>query len=308
MRLKQIVLSSNRDDVISSSGLLTIGEILDWGMKELAGLGSTEARSSAEKLLETLLGLDRSGLYLQSDRYPREDRVRRYQTWIGRRKQREPFAYITGKATFWNEVLKVAPGCLIPRQETEALVEAFIENAGFKPNDAFSFLDLGSGSGAIGIALLRHFLNAKATFSDISEEALEMARVNLRRYELVERAEVVCSDLFEKFREASEISEIRRWDAIVSNPPYLSRTDLENVEPEILFEPALALEGGEDGLDLYRRMAAHARQFLVAGSPLFLEVGIQQAEPVRRILEENNCHSIQISKDAMGIDRVLLAR
>ncbi len=192
-----------------------INSLLEWGRRELAGLGPEESKASAERLLEEVLGFERTFLYLKAGERVSKKRAGVYCRLILKRKTRVPAAYLLQKAYFWNEVLEVRSSCLIPRPETEILVETFIRHSGIQKQSSFIFLDLGTGTGAIGIALLRHFPRACGTFSDISRSALRVTKRNLKHYRLLSRAEIVCSDLFEKF-----LKKKRRWDAVLSNPPY----------------------------------------------------------------------------------------
>lgn len=292
----------------TQSQSFTLAKILEWGKKELEFLGSAEAAEEAEKLLEEIVDSPRSTLYLEAERQIPAKDLRQYQEWIQCRKKRIPLAYILGKAYFWEESLEVGPGCLIPRPETEVLVERFIEVSGFSKENRFHFLDAGCGSGAIGIALLRYFQNARATFLDSSENALQFTRRNLARYSLGDRAEVVHSDLFEAVRSAAGENP-RKWDAMISNPPYLSKEDWENLAPEILFEPREALDGGRDGLAFYDRILSEATEFLNPGGRLALEVGKGQAACVRVKMQKSNFfREIQIFKDYNNIERVVLGR
>lgn len=280
-----------------------IGELLRWGLRELKHLGHAEARASAERLLEEISGLDRFHLYLDVKRTVPKKNLRTYRAWIRRRKRRVPVAYIVGKVAFWNEALEIKPGCLIPRPETEILVERFIEESGFEKQGIFSFLDLGSGSGAIGIAILRHYPNARGTFSDKSKKALAVTEKNLVRYDLLNRSEVVQSDLFEAFQEKRR----EKWNVIFTNPPYVATADLKKLEPEVLREPRLALDGGSDGLDVCRKIFRRAPEFLNPGGLLLMEFGKGQA---KKIVSESSKYfnDTKIFKDHAGISRTLLAR
>ena len=279
---------------------LTLGGLLLWGRKALGALGRAEASSSAERILSGITGHSRTVLYLESKSKASGLLVRRFQSLIKRRKNREPVAYLLGKAHFWEETLAVGEGCLIPRPETETLVEKFIRESGFKKGDVFPLLDLGSGSGAIGIALLRIFPNATATFSDISEQALKVTRQNIRSYELQRRSEIVLSNLFKGLQG-------RKWRAILSNPPYFSGADWRNVQPEILKEPRRALDGGRDGLDFYRRIAREAPLHLEAGGWLAMECGMGQARKITAWFERDFT-GLKVFCDDAGIERVLIAR
>lgn len=286
----------------------TLGDLLSWGKEELASLGPHESQICAERLLAELSGLNRSELYLEAHQAIREktfpgaamNLFEKFGEFIAKRKARVPVAYILGKASFWNEILEVGPGCLIPRPETEMLIEHFLSNSGFGKQDPFSFLDLGAGTGAIGIAVLRHFTNAKVTFSDISEEALKMTQKNITGYGLAERSSVVLSDLFDSFGGC-------KWNAILSNPPYLAESDWENAQPEILFEPRVSLDGGTDGLDFYRSIIQEAPNHLETGGMIALEVGMGQAEKICGLLSKQPFKNISVHKDLAGIDRVVMA-
>jgi release factor glutamine methyltransferase len=277
----------------------TLHEALAWGQSQLKVLGKTEARASAERLLEEVLGCDRMRLYMDAHRPIPAKALGQFKRLIASRSRRIPLDYLFGRCHFWNEVLEVGPGCLIPRPSTEVLVERFIENAGFKKEDRFSFLDLGCGSGAIGLSLLRHFPNAKAVFSDMSPKALEITRRNLRRYGLLKRARLVRSNLFAAFKK-------ERWDAVISNPPYLSANDLKVAQPEILKEPRLALDGGKDGYFFYRRILQEAPQFLNSRGILVLEMGKGQARKLKRWCS-GAFRKAAIYKDYAKIDRILIA-
>jgi release factor glutamine methyltransferase len=280
-----------------------IGELLRWGSRELKHLGYAEARASAERLLEEISGLDRFHLYLDVKRIVPKKNLRTYRAWIRRRKRRVPVAYIVKKVAFWNETLEVKPGCLIPRPETEVLVERFMEKSGFEKQRKFSFLDLGSGSGAIGIAILRHYPNARGTFSDKSKKALAVTRKNLIRYALLNRSTTVLSDLFKAFQK----KRYEKWDVIFTNPPYIAKKDLKNLQPEVLREPRLALDGGKDGLETCRKIFRQGPEYLNPGGLLLMEFGKGQA---KKIAKESSKYfkDTEIFKDHAGIARTLLAR
>ena len=283
---------------------LEIGKILEWSRRELASLGAEEAGASAERLLEEVLGLERAFLYLNAGEGISKKKAEDYRRLILKRKARVPVAYLLRKAYFWNEVLEMRPGCLIPRPETEILVDAFIRHSGFQKQNRFSFLDLGSGSGAIGIALLRHFPKARGTFSDISRKALEVTRLNLKKYKLLNRAEIIGSDLFEKFGKSAG----SKWAAILSNPPYVAQRDLPGLEPELKREPALALDGGKDGFLFYRKIIRQAKRFLVPEGWLVLEMGAGQSAKISSLISQNGFTGKKIFKDYSGIPRVMMAR
>ena len=281
-----------------------IASVLEWSRRELANLGKEEAGASAERLLEEVLGQERTFLYLNAGAGVSKKKAADYRRLILKRKARVPVAYLLRKAYFWNEVLEVRPGCLIPRPETEILVDAFIRHSGFQKQSRFSFLDLGSGSGAIGIAILRYFSKARGTFSDISPKALEVTRLNLKKYKLLGRAEIVRSDLFKKFGKSAG----SKWAAILSNPPYVAQSDLPGLEPELKLEPALALDGGKDGLSFYRKIIRQAGRFLAPEGWLVLEMGAGQSAKIASLISQNRFSGQKFFKDYSGIPRVMMAR
>lgn len=280
---------------------MTLAELLSWGKNELSELDSEEAQASAEVLLSEVLSLPRASLYLESRQSVCEDDARKYREWIAGRKKRIPTAYLTGTAHFWNETLSVNSGCLVPRPETETLVKAFIDCSGFSQNNSFSFADLGTGSGAIGIALLREFPQARCSFLDISEKALAVTAGNVERYGLSSRARLLKTDLFEACRG-------EQWDAVVSNPPYFDRKDWSEVEPEVLHEPRQALDGGIDGLLFYRRIAENVARYLKPSGCVFVEVGRGQSIPVKDIFISHGLGRLKTFKDDLDIERVVMAR
>lgn len=279
----------------------TLSELLEWGKKELSFLGSDEGDASAEVLLSEVLNLSRASLYLEARQSVSDGHVRKYQDWVAGRKQRIPTAYLTGTAHFWNETLSVDSGCLVPRPETETLIKAFIDCSGFSQNNSFSFADLGSGSGAIGIALLRSFPNAHGTFLDISDKALAVTSRNLERYGLLRRAQMIKTDLFQNCAGLS-------WNAIISNPPYFNQQDWTAVEPEVLKEPREALDGGSDGLLFYRRIAEESVKFLKQSGFILAEFGKGQAAQVEAIFRGRFSGGIHIFKDDLNIERAVMAR
>lgn len=300
------------------SGLL---ELIAWGRKELLRAGIDEAQEECERILMKLLGCKRSGLYLGKHELVASGVRDQFLTILEKRIQRKPLAYLLNEADFWKETLYVDERCLIPRPETEILVEQVLkvvcEDGASRPRERggpiggstgesaekeFSFLDIGTGSGAIAIAILRELKNARATLLDISKEALEVARKNLERYALEERANLFLGNLFEPF------SNGEKWDLIVSNPPYLSKEDWKEVQEELNFEPRMALDGGEDGLDFYRKIVGSAKEHLTLGGALILEVGQGQADMVSTWLHEAGYDNIQRFNDPLRVQRVIMAQ
>ncbi len=282
---------------------LTVSGLLAWAKDTLALLGPEEAKASSERLLEEVLEVERTALFMRADQKVSAARAKRYRQLIRQRKKRIPVAYLLGKAYFWDEVLEVDASCLIPRPETEILVDSFIRFSGFKKENRFTFLDLGCGSGAIGIAILRSFPKAVATFSDISAAALKVTKRNLKRYKLLERAETVRSDCFGAWQKKP-----KKWNAVISNPPYVADEDFHTLEPELGYEPETALKGGAGGLDFYRKISAEAKNFLNPDGLLCFEMGAGQAGAIKKFVLREGYESPRVFKDYLNIDRVMMAR
>lgn len=277
---------------MKSSGTTKNFGALEKAKKELAGAGIENAEREAEWILEKVSKCFSSPAHFNNEKF-----------WeiIEERKKRKPLAYLLGDAPFWNETLDVDSGCLVPRPETEILVEKVINISKKKFGDCFSFLDMGTGSGAIATAILNSCLKSNGVLADISKEALGCASQNIKKYRLEDRAKLVQTDLFRAFLEREA------WDVILVNPPYLSKSDWEKKEPELNYEPSISLFGGSDGLDFYRRIIPEARGRLREKGILVFEVGLGQAGKVCKWLEETEYANIQIIKDYNRIDRVVMA-
>ncbi|MBN1689358.1 MAG: peptide chain release factor N(5)-glutamine methyltransferase [Candidatus Omnitrophica bacterium] len=299
-------LNTRKLGPIYSLGKVEVSRLLQWGRRELRDLGEEEARASAERLLEEILQINRSAVYLDLAKEVTQDQAKEFSRLVILRKERMPLAYLVKRAYFRDEVVEVGPGCLIPRPETELLIENFLKEDQDVLTRDFEFLDLGTGSGALGISLLRVLPRARGTLSDISPEALEYAESNLKRYKLEERSRIILSDLFECFKRQKAVP---KWDAIFCNAPYLSAKDLREAQPEICFEPRVALDGGEDGLDFYRRLFRECANFLKCHGALILEIGSTQRERLTLMIRELNLFSsVHSYQDLAGLDRVIIAR
>jgi len=246
--------------------------------------------------------------------------LERFHRLLDRRLHREPIAYILGEKEFWSLPLKVTPAVLIPRPETEVLVEAilgwlrrewpvaggrWLANGGDLHRSPV-VVDVGTGSGAIALALAVELPYARVYASDLSEEALGVARENAETLELDGRIVFLQGDLFEPlFRLGLE----GKVDVIASNPPYIPSGELPRLQPELRYEPRMALDGGPDGLTLHQRIVAEASCFLKPGGLLALEIGADQAGSVIGLLEERGGYeAVEVVKDYAGHDRVVLAR
>jgi release factor glutamine methyltransferase len=236
-----------------------------------------------------------SGLSLDADQKKRFDEA------LKKRRDGLPVQYITGKTEFYGLPIMVGPGVFIPRPETEILVEAAIKKSGALATGApehqstsLKILDLCTGSGCIAIVLAKHINCAKIIATDISGEALEIARQNALLNNVAEKIDFRQADLF------SGIDE--RFDIITCNPPYIKRDDIKNLPQEVSYEPQIALDAGQDGLDFYRMVARQASGFLKPDGILALELGDGQAETVRDMFGSN----VNTIKDLNGIERVLI--
>jgi release factor glutamine methyltransferase len=270
--------------------------------------GIEDAGREAEIIISHCLGTDRTVLYRDNPEI-REEEIERIDELLKRRSKREPLQYILGYVDFYGLKIKVGKGVLIPRPETELLAEEAIKAVKREALSVMRILDLCTGSGCLALALAREFLDAKVYGTDTSENAIRYAKEN---------AELTCinnvtfleGNLFDPIAEliACHPSPVT-FDLIVSNPPYIKRDDIKNLQPEVKdWEPVEALAGGEDGLDYYRAIIPEARGYLKEGGYLILEIGAGQSREVRRIAEEAGFINISLIKDYAGIERIFVAR
>ncbi len=272
----------------------TVLKVLKWTSSYLAERGIDHGRLDAELLLADLLQLDRVGLYLNFDRPLTADELGRYHDRVGRRARREPLQYILGRAEFWSLPFRVGPAVLVPRPDTEVLVEEALARA----TPAARILDVGTGSGAIAVSLAHELPLARLTAVDISAAALAVAEQNARDNGVAERIEFVRADLH-------ALPE-GRFDLVVANPPYISAGELPGLMPEVRdYEPQLALHGGADGLDAYRALSRQAPRLLAAGGWLLFEVGAGQAAAVRALLAATGLEEGFTRDDYAGLPRVV---
>jgi len=263
------------------------------------------ARLDAEVLLGHVLGRDRAWLLAHNQDEIDAQSLRMYERAIDRRAVREPLQYITGKQEFWGLPFKVTPDVLIPRPETEFVVEAALKAVSMAP--APIIIDLCTGSGCIAISLAKELQNAQVFATDRSEPALDIAQENARRNEVAGRIRFLVGDLFAPIR---ELDLQGRVDVIATNPPYIPANDLAGLQPEVRdFEPEMALIAGPIGTEIGAAILQQAPVFLKKGGALIMEMGIGQAEAYSAILRDTgNYRTPEIVKDLAGIDRVLVAR
>lgn len=265
----------------------------------LLGAGVEAARREAWLLLAHVLGDDANALALIPDCPVAPDRAAAFQILVGRRAAREPFAHITGRRGFWTLDLEVTADTLIPRPETECLIEAALAFAGSRAAP-LEILDLGTGTGAILLALLSEWPNATGFGIDVSLSALAVARRNALRAGVGDRA---------RFGRSSWWSHVTGiFDVVVANPPYIPSRDIAALEPEVArFESGLALDGGPDGLAAYRAIAAGLDAHLSPGGAVFVEIGIGQQDEVARLFRAAGLAEIRVTPDLSGIPRIVAA-
>jgi release factor glutamine methyltransferase len=283
----------------------TVRELLSWTSERFAEIGIDEARLDAEHLLARALGCTRLELYLQHDRLLGEEDRAGFRELVRRRLAREPVAYIEGAKGFHALDLDLAVDrrVLIPRPETEHLVDWLLETLRPPPAPLMQVLDVGTGSGAIALAVAKARYEVQGTAVDASAEALALARENAERLGLAQRVEFVRSDLLDEV-----VDPPGGWAAIAANLPYIPSADLEGLAPEVrLHEPRSALDGGPDGLRFIRRLITQVaeRRCLAPGARLFLEVGIGQAGAVEQLLRDAGMTEVESRCDYAKIPRIV---
>lgn len=280
----------------TDADIWTTLKVLTWTTGYLAEKGVENARREAEWLLCEATGLDRVGLYLNFDKPMSEDELAAYRALVTRRGKREPLQHILGSQEFDGLSFLVTPAVLIPRHDTETLLEQALQHA---PHPR-SILDIGTGSGCIAIALARRLPEAQVTAVDLSVEALALAQRNAELHGAA--VEFLQGSFFEPVAG-------RRFDLIVSNPPYITSADLLALQPEVRdHEPILALDGGPDGLTAYRAIVSQAAAHLEPNGWLLLEVGAGQAADVAALLAQTGFGGIITTTDPGGIERVVGGR
>lgn len=275
----------------------TIGALLQWTQQFFAGKGIDSPRLDAEILLAHVLHKERIYLYAHYDEPMNPQELAAYRELVKKRANRYSVAHILGTQPFMGLDFKVNEDVLIPRPETEMLVESVVAAA---EGTAPSIVDIGTGSGAIILSLLHYLPQAKGIGVDISPKALAIAAENGKALGLDGRVTWIESDLFTNVPQGP-------YDWIVSNPPYLTQHDMEELQPEVRHDPALALYGGDDGLDFYRRIAADSPAYVKVGGHCAVEIGAGQADDVTAIFCRHGAYDHeQTVKDYGGIDRVLV--
>ncbi len=275
----------------------TAGSLIGRGAERLTFAGLETPQREARLLLAHVLDTAAAELILSPDRRVTLDEKRRFDELIDRRAEREPFAYLTGRRDFWSLELEVSPATLIPRPDTETLVETALKIAG-APQTPLSILDLGTGTGAILLALLAELPRAEGLGVDVSAAALEVARRNAIHAKVAPRAQFAISSWWSHVRGA--------FDLIVSNPPYIPSRDIGGLDADVRdYEPHLALDGGPDGLGAYRAILSDPLPRLSPRGALIVEVGIGQAGDVAAMMRDSGLHYTAIRRDLGGVERVV---
>ena len=263
----------------------------------LAAAGVPEAKTDARLILEYVCGTDPSTIYREPGRILHESEKEHYFALIDRRRKREPLQYITGRQYFFGLEFDVDKRVLVPRPDTEILVEAVLESS---PEGRL--LDLCTGSGCIPVSLLNKGSFSEAVATDLSPEALELAERNAEKLGVKERLHFYEGDLYDALPEEYKGS----FDVLTANPPYIESAVIPGLMPEVSeYEPKMALDGGADGLDLYRRIIADAALWLKPGGRIFLEIGCEQARSVLSLLAEKGFTQCTVRKDYASLDRVV---
>ena len=281
---------------------MTSREALQEASGALSRTGSASPRLDAEILLAHCLGKDRLFLLTDPQHPLTTDEIVHYRYLIHRRLDSEPIAYIIGRKPFWSLVLDVDRRVLIPRPETELLVEEVLKILASSGNVTPDILDVGTGSGAIALALAASLPRARLTATDLSLDALAVACGNAKKAGLAHRVAFVAADMFEPFGGT--------FDIVVSNPPYIAAEDYDALPPDVRdFEPRTALWGGPRGLINYETLARDGERVLRQGGCLCLETGSDQAQTVSGMLRQSGAFDeIRCRRDYAGLDRVVLAR
>ena len=277
---------------------MNVLDLINFGAKELKQKKISSFRLDSELLLSKILNKKREEILINLDQDISPRCLFNYKQLITRRSKNEPIAYILEEKEFWSKFFYVSPDTLIPRPETELMVEKLVKI--FKEKK-LSILDMGTGSGCILISLLSELRNSKGTGIDISKNALTIAKKNLERHGMEEKIRLLNKSLDSKF--------YQKFDLIVSNPPYIASNELKNLNDDVKkYEPRIALDGGNDGLDLIKKVIYKTKYILKVKGMLALEIGNEQFKKVSKILIERNFKIEHIIKDYKANIRCIISR
>jgi release factor glutamine methyltransferase len=306
------------------SQINSVRELLKWGIAQLRDAHVPSFTLAAELLLLHVLGRDRTWLYAHPEESVSDAIVEQFQALIARRAAGEPTQYLTGKQEFWGLELEVTPDVLIPRPESEHVMEVALDRLALREiragrpqttsGEGFLVADIGTGSGCLAIALAKELPKANIYATDISKEALVVARRNAERHGVAKRIQFVECNLLDNFDQAavhpslSASHQSPSFHLIVSNPPYVGRRETETLPIEVRrHEPAAALYGGEEGYELYADLISQAARNLKPGGILVLELGYDSLAAVRPLLDTPAWANVSVTNDLAGIPRVIAA-
>ena len=278
---------------------MKIKELINYGRNMLNKNNIDDSAIISKMLAEYILGLDRNKIIISEDKEVEENEKERYYLGLIEIVQGMPIQYITNKQEFMGLNFYVDENVLIPQPDTETLVEEVI-NICKEKTENIKILDICTGSGAIGISVAKYIENSKVVLSDISKNAIEVAKKNAKDNKVEDKIEIIESDMFENISD--------KFDIIVSNPPYIESEVISTLDKEVQNEPHIALDGGEDGLKFYRVLAEQSKKYLNDNGTICLEIGYNQREAVEEILKECNYKNIYSKKDLSGNDRIVVAK
>ena len=292
--------------ILPSVVTVTLAEAINNAATLLSTAGITNARLDAEVLLSHIIMKDRVWLITHRDDVLDDNHQREFADVIQRRTRREPLQHIIGNQEFWGLEFIVSPDVLIPRPETEFIIEAALAIVQDR-NKPVRIIDLCTGSGCIAVSLAKELTAARVIATDASEKALAVARENTRRHGVSEHIRFLLGDLFEPLEELDIRGQI---DIIVSNPPYVQAGDLSTLQPEVRdYEPEMALIAGPKGTEIAKRIIQLSPEYLKKNGALIMEMGLGQAEALTRMVEATGAYGDrELLKDLAGIERVIVAR
>jgi release factor glutamine methyltransferase len=275
----------------------TVRKVLSFCTEDFRSRGIESARLDGELLIASVLGIDRVKLYMDLDRPLTKDELTAIRERITRRRRHEPVAYLLGRREFWSRDFAVDSRVLIPRPDTETLIERALQL--LPAQGAAAVADVGTGSGCIAVTLAAERPEVTVHALDVSLDALEVARANAERHGVASRISFQASDVL------SSLSPDVPLDAIVSNPPYIAEHERATLSADVLFEPDGALFSGPEGLDVLTRLASQAASRLGPGGWILVEIGADQGPAVKALFEAAGLHDVQVHKDLGGRDRVV---